>query len=90
MLEERLNLNENEDYKVRNESEINEEKIKTNKEKIKTYHTNQETESYERSQQEIYYSNLNKQMKERKLMKETLIIMFFGWLSGILTALSVL
>ena len=90
MLEERLNLEENETYKVKTESELNEEKIKSNKEKIKTYHTNQETESYERTQQEIYYSNLNKQIKERKLIKETLIIMFFGWLSGILTALSAL
>ena len=36
MLEERLNVLENEDYKIKTESEIKEEKVKVNKEKIKS------------------------------------------------------
>jgi hypothetical protein len=83
MLEERLNVLENEDYKIKTESEIKEEKVKVNKEKIKTYQDN-------RSQQEIYYSNLNKKQKQRDLQVETLLLLFFGWLSGLITALSVL
>ena len=86
MLEERLNVLENEDYKLRNESEIKEEKVKLNKEKIKSYQDWEDN----RSQQEIYYSNLNKKEKQRELIFQTLIIMFFGWLSGIITSLSVL
>ena len=83
MLEERLNVLENEDYKIKTESEIKEEKVKVNKEKIKTYQDN-------RTQQEIYYSNLNKKQKQKDLMVETLFLLFFGWLSGLITALSVL
>ena len=83
MLEERLNVLENEDYKIKTESEIKEEKVKVNKEKIKSYQDN-------RTQQEIYYSNLNKKQKQRDLMVETLLLLFFGWLSGLITALSVL
>jgi hypothetical protein len=83
MLEERLNVLENEDYKIKTESEIKEEKVKVNKEKIKSYQDN-------RSQQEIYYSNLNKKQKQRDLQVETLLLLFFGWLSGLITALSVL
>jgi len=86
MLEERLNVLENEDYKLRNESEIKEEKVIINKEKIKSYQDWEDN----RSQQEIYYSNLNKKEKQRELIFQTLLIMFFGWLSGIITSLSVL
>jgi len=86
MLEERLNVLENEDYKLKTESEIKEEKVKLNKEKIKSFQDWEDN----RNQQEIYYSNLNKKLKQRELMVEVLLIMFFGWLSGIITALSVL
>lgn len=67
----------------RNELETESERLKLNKKKLNSYQDN-------RTQQEIYYSNLNKKEEEKKLMIETLIIMFFGWLSGMITSLSVL
>lgn len=67
----------------RNELETESERLKLNKKKLNFYQDN-------RTQQEIYYSNLNKKEEEKKLMIETLIIMFFGWLSGMITSLSVL
>ncbi len=67
----------------RNELETESERLKLNKKKLNSYQDN-------RTQQEIYYSNLNKKEKEKKLIMETLIIMFFGWLSGMITSLSVL